>query len=117
MRAFKIQNDSKGNSYFEEGFLPEYVIIKSNCFIIQTKIEDYQKHQHTAPREQYVITLKGKLKFTTSDGKQFIIEPGIILIAKDISGAGHSWELMEGDDWQRIYIIPEQNTEDQFTAL
>ena len=116
MRAFRIQNDSLGNSYFEEGNLPEYVSIKSERFIIQTKIEEYQKHQHPAPREQYVITVKGKLRFTTSDQRQFIIEPGIILIAKDIHGDGHSWELLEGDEWYRIYIVPEQNSDDAFVA-
>jgi quercetin dioxygenase-like cupin family protein len=116
MRAFRIQNDSLGNSYFEVGTLPEYVSIESERFIIQTKIEAYQKSQHPAPREQYVVTLKGKLRFTTSDGNQFILEPGIILVAKDIHGEGHSWELIEGDDWQRIYIVPNQNSEDAFIA-
>lgn len=114
MRAIRLQNDSLGNSYFEEGFLPEYESIPCERFVIQTKIEEYQKHQHPAPREQYVVTLKGKLRFTTSDGKHFIIEPGIILVAKDIHGEGHSWELIEGDEWHRIYVIPNHNDEDAF---
>lgn len=114
MRAFRIQNDSLGNSYFESGSLPEYFSIKSERFIIQTKIEDYQKHQHPAPRVQYVVTLKGKLRFTTSDGNQFILEPGIILVARDIHGEGHAWELIKGDEWQRIYIVPDPNSDDEF---
>lgn len=114
MRAFRIQNDALGKSYFEEGTLPEHFEIKSERFVIETKIEEYQKHQHQAPRFQYVVTLKGKLRFTTSDKKQIIIEPGIILIAKDTFGEGHSWELIEGDEWHRIYIIPNQNDVDAF---
>lgn len=116
MRTFRIQNDTLGNSYFEEGILPEYYSINCERFVIQTKIEEYQRHQHPAPREQYVVTLKGKLRFTTSDGKQFILEPGIILLAKDIHGEGHSWELIEGDEWHRIYIIPNQNEADVFVV-
>ena len=116
MKAFRIQNDSLGNSYFEEGSLPEYFSMDCERFIIQTKVEEYQKHQHAAPREQYVVTLKGKLQFTTSDGKQFVLEPGIILVAKDIHGEGHSWELIEGDEWHRIYIIPNRNAEDYFSV-
>lgn len=116
MRAFRIQNDSLGNSYFQEGTLPEHFSIKSERFIIATQIEDYQKHQHPAPRVQYVVTLKGKLRFTTSDERQFIIEPGIILVAKDIHGEGHSWELIEGDEWCRVYIIPNQNDDDAFVV-
>ena len=114
MRAFRLLNDSLGNSYFEKGSLPEYFSINSERFVIETKIAEYQKHQHPAPRVQYVVTLKGKLRFTTSDGKHFILEPGIILVAKDIQGEGHSWEIIEGDEWQRIYIIPNQNAEDEF---
>lgn len=116
MRAIRIQNDSLGNSYFEEGTLPEYYSIESERFVIETQIQEYQKHQHPAPRVQYVVTLKGKLRFTTSDGKQFILEPGIILVAKDIVGEGHSWEIIEGDEWQRIYIIPNQNAKDEFVV-
>ena len=117
MRAFRIQNDSLGNSYFEEGVLPEHFNIKSERFIIATQIEEYQKHQHPAPRIQYVVTLKGKLRFTTSDGNQFILEPGIILIAKDIQGEGHSWEIIDGSEWHRIYIIPDQNAADEFVII
>ncbi len=116
MRAFRIQNDSLGNSYFESGSLPEYFSIESERFVIETKIQEYQKHQHPAPRVQYVVTVKGKLRFTTSDRKQFILEPGIILVAKDIHGEGHSWEIIEGEEWHRIYIIPNQNAEDAFVV-
>lgn len=114
MKAIRLLNDTLGNSYFEKGTLPEYHKIDVDYFNIQTKIEPYQQHQHTAPREQFVVTLKGKLEFTTSEGKTFIIEPGIILIAKDIKGEGHSWRIIEGNSWERIYIVPTQNDLDYF---
>jgi len=114
MRAFRIQNDAFGKSYFEEGLLPEHFNLKSDHFFIATGIEDYQKARHTAPRYQYVVTLKGKLEFTTSDSKSFILEPGVILIAKDTEGEGHSWKLLEGDEWHRIYIVPNQDDDDGF---
>lgn len=94
--------------------MTEYHKIEVEYFNIQTKIETYQQHQHTAPRYQFVITLKGKLEFTTSEGNTFIIEPGIILIAKDTHGEGHSWKIIEGDSWERIYIVPSQNALDHF---
>jgi len=114
MRAFRIQSDNLGKSYFEEGVLPEHFNLNSDHFFIATGIEDYQKIQHPAPRYQYVVTLKGKLEFTTSDGKSFILEPGIILIAKDTEGEGHSWKLVESEEWHRIYIVPNQNDDDGF---
>jgi quercetin dioxygenase-like cupin family protein len=114
MKAIRLLNDVHGNSYFEKGTLPEYHKIAVDYFNIQTKVEPYQQIQHTAPRYQFVVTIKGKLKFTTSEGESFIIEPGIILIAKDTEGEGHSWELIEGEVWERIYIVPTQNDLDYF---
>jgi quercetin dioxygenase-like cupin family protein len=114
MRAIRLLHDTNGNSYFETGTLPEYHKINAEYFNIQTKVEPYQQVQHTAPRYQFVVTLKGKLQFTTSDGKQFILEPGIILIAKDTEGKGHSWKILEGEKWERIYIVPIKNALDHF---
>ena len=114
MKAIRLLNDENGDSYFETGTLPQYAKIEVDYFDIQTKIDPYQQRQHTAPRYQYVITLKGKLEFTTSNGKQFIIEPGIILIAKDTKGKGHSWRIIEGENWERIYIVPNQDALDNF---
>jgi quercetin dioxygenase-like cupin family protein len=116
MKAIRLLHDVLGNSYFETGTLPEYHKIEVDYFNIQTKIEPYQQQQHTAPREQFVVTLKGKLEFNTSEGKTFIIEPGIILIAKDTKGEGHSWRIIEGESWERIYIVPTQNDLDYFVA-
>ena len=114
MKAIRLLSDENGDSYFEKGTLPEYENIKAEYFNIQTEIEPYQKRQHAAPRYQYVITLKGKLKFTTSDGKQFTLKPGIILIAKDVKGEGHSWEIIKGKKWERIYIVPNSEADDKF---
>jgi hypothetical protein len=117
MQAFRILNNKEGKSYFEEGTLPEHFDFDVDYFFIQTNIEEYQKRQHQAPRYQYVVTLKGKLEFTTSDGKKFILEPGIVLVAKDTHGEGHSWEMIEGTQWHRIYIVPKQDANDNFIVL
>jgi quercetin dioxygenase-like cupin family protein len=63
-----------------------------------------------------VLTLKGKLRFTVSNGETFIIEPGIILIANDTKGVGHTWEIVDGNEWERIYIPLEEDVEDHFIA-
>ena len=74
-------------------------------------------HSHPAPRYQFVITLKGKLKFKVTNGDNFIIEAGIVLIAKDFEWQGHTWEIMEGNEWHRIYIVPDEDGEDYFKSL
>jgi hypothetical protein len=49
-----------------------------------------------------------------SDGSVFIIEPGIILLAEDVVGKGHSWELIEGEKWERLYIPVANSDESLF---
>ena len=103
--AFRLMRNEKGESFFEKGTIRTKVKIKTNELWFANKIDSWQIGAHTAPRKQFVITLSGKLKFTTSDHDTFTIEPGIILLAEDIEGEGHEWEMMEGHEtWKRIYI-------------
>ena len=117
MKAFKLINTNGVNCSFQEGTIPELTHINVNYFFIQTSIERNELSSHPAPRYQFVITLKGKLKFTVTNGDTFIIEPGIVLIAKDLEGKGHSWEIMDGNEWERIYIVPDQDADDYFKPL
>lgn len=114
MKAFKLININGTDCSFLEGTIPESVNIAATHFIVQTKFEKYQLSAHPAPRYQFVVTLKGKLKFTVTNGDSFIIEPGIILVAKDLIGEGHRWEILDGDVWERIYIVPQQDADDHF---
>ena len=103
--AIRLLRDKLGESYFERGTIRTHLKIKSPEFWFANEIDSWQIGAHTAPRKQFVITLSGKLKFTTSDEKSFIIEPGVVLLAEDIDGEGHVWEMIEGHKiWHRIYI-------------
>ena len=59
---------------------------------------------HTAPCEQFVITLSGTLEFTTRDGEMFVLRPGDILLASDTTGTGHRWRLIDDQPWRRLYV-------------
>ena len=103
--AIRLLRDDQGESYFEKGKILTDKKIKSEDFWFANEIDAWQIGPHTAPRKQFVVTLSGKLKFTTSDDRSFIIEPGIILLAEDVEGEGHIWEMIEGHEtWHRIYI-------------
>ena len=115
MKAFKLINTPDKLSAFESGTIPELECIDATHFFAQTST-GAQFSLHPAPRYQFVVTLKGKLKFTVSNGDSFIIEPGVILVAKDTEGVGHKWEILDGSEWHRIYIVPQANAEDHFKA-
>lgn len=117
MKAFKLINTNDNDSSFIEGSVKELEHIQAEYFFFQTSIETYQLSSHPAPRHQFVITVKGKLKFTVTNGETFIIEPGVILLADDLKGKGHTWEILDGKEWHRIYLIPGKNTDECFTPL
>ena len=103
--AIRLLRDADGESYFEKGTVQTDFKIQSIEFWFANEIDSWQIGTHTAPRKQFVITLSGKLKFTTSNDLSFIVEPGIVLLAEDIDGDGHTWEMIEGhENWHRIYI-------------
>jgi quercetin dioxygenase-like cupin family protein len=117
MKAFRLINTNGTDSFYEEGTISELIHIPANYFVIQTGIEHYELSSHPAPRYQFVITVKGKLQFTVTNGDTFIIEPGVVLIAKDLKGKGHTWKIIEGNEWHRIYIVPDTNADDYFKPL
>jgi quercetin dioxygenase-like cupin family protein len=71
---------------------------------------------HTAPARQFVITLSGTLDFVTREEKHFILNPGILLLAEDTAGGGHSWRLVGNEPWRRLYVVLAPGAEVSFTA-
>ena len=69
---------------------------------------------HTAPVRQLVVTLAGDLSFSTRDGEQFALRPGDVLLAEDVSGSGHQWQLQGTDPWRRMYVVLAPGTEVPF---
>lgn len=112
--AFRLLSNSDGTSRFEKGTIPTLQSMNTSAFWISTITEEWEKNTHPAPRRQYVVTLKGNILFKVSDGSTFLIEPGVILIAEDTDGVGHSWEIIEGDQWERLYIPIEEEADDFF---
>jgi hypothetical protein len=114
MKAFKLININGSDCSFLEGQVKDMTHIDSDHFFTASTFEKYQLTAHPAPRYQFVITLKGKLKFTVTNGDSFIVEPGIVLIANDLLGKGHIWEILDGEEWHRIYIVMKEGGEDLF---
>ncbi|MFC3395247.1 hypothetical protein [Brenneria rubrifaciens] len=113
--AIKLINTTGNHSAFLKGSIPALEKLPSQQFWINNATEDWEKSFHPAPRKQYVLTLKGKLKFKVSDGSTFILSPGTVLLAEDTHGEGHSWEMVEGNEWVRAYL-PIINNKDYFIA-
>ncbi|MEO6315136.1 MAG: hypothetical protein ABIU63_18030 [Chitinophagaceae bacterium] len=108
--AVKLLNTNNDDCTFQYGKLPDNTIFEASSCWLQKRTKEFENTLHPAPRVQYVVTLKGKLKFTVTDGRSFVIEPGIIIVAADTKGVGHSWKMIDGEAWERLYIpVPDGN--------
>jgi quercetin dioxygenase-like cupin family protein len=105
MRAVYIYTGPDGHSQFKDGYIHNQT--KVNTISTQFTESPAYSHLdwHNAPCSQFVITLKGTLEFTTHSGQSFIIKPGDVLIATDVTGSGHKWRLIDDEPWQRVYCI------------
>ena len=116
MRCIRLWTDSEGISRFEEGG----IVLKNGSPVnllsekFPTKSISFAETQagqlldwHNAPTKQFVITLRGTLDFWNNLDEHFVITPGDILLAEDVTGSGHSWKLIGDDPWRRVYVILE----------
>lgn len=116
MSAIRLINNPDGTCSFEKGYIPTLKHASTTTFWSSNKTEDWEKNAHPAPRRQYVVTLKGKIRFKVSDGSTFLIKPGVILLAEDLKGKGHSWEMVHTKSWERLYIPLQEGADDLFVA-
>ena len=116
MRCIRLWTDSEGISLFEEGSIVlkngSPVNLLSDKFLTKSiSFAETQAGQsldwHNAPTKQFVITLRGTLDFWNKLDDHFVITPGDILLAEDVTGSGHSWKLIGDDPWRRVYVILE----------
>lgn len=114
--AYRLVNNADGTCKFEKGKIPTLKHMNTTTFWMSNKTEDWEKNAHPAPRRQYVITIKGNIRFKVSDGSTFLIKPGTVLLAEDLKGKGHSWDMVKTKEWERIYIPIAENADDFFIA-
>ena len=60
---------------------------------------------HPAPARQYVIILQGRSKITIGDGSSHTFSTGDVLFADDLTGRGHTTEVV-GDQPRVSIFVP-----------
>jgi quercetin dioxygenase-like cupin family protein len=114
IRCIRIWTGDDQQSRFEEGFIALESGTQGDLLSgkMPVKTVSFQETAsggtldwHTAPVRQLVITLSGTLDFETRAKQQFILKPGVVLLAEDTVGGGHSWRLIDAEPWRRIYVV------------
>ena len=68
--------------------------------------DDYGFEQHLAPRQRFVVILKGAIEVEVSDGEVRVLGPGTVLLADDTTGVGHKSRSVGTQERLAIYIQP-----------
>ena len=125
IRCIRLWTGDDGESRFEEGWvalesgvrgdlLSEKLAVTAASF--QLTESGGTLDWHTAPVRQLVVTLSGTLELQTRAKKCFILKPGIVLLAEDTIGGGHSWRLVDNEPWRRIYVVLDTSAQVPFKA-
>ena len=124
-QCIRLWTGTDGQSHFEEGVIDLKLGSHGDLLSGKMPVTTVSFHEtasggtldwHTAPVRQFVITLSGTLDFQTRANQHFILKPGVVLLAEDTVGGGHSWQLVDADPWRRIYVILAPGAEVPFKA-
>ncbi|MBC3539698.1 hypothetical protein ACFSC6_21585 [Rufibacter sediminis] len=105
IKAYKLYTGADGHSYVEKGTIAEKVFTQVTSLHFKETPPHATYDWHPAPDTQYVLTLTGTLEFTTSLGETFTLQPGEVLLATDLTGAGHKWKMLGDQPWKRAYVV------------
>ncbi len=114
IEAYQLYTTTDGGSAFHHGWVDEDTFFEAKAISFARTDAGSTYEWHRAPRKQYVLTFRGELTFTTTDGKSFVLKPGTVLIAGDTEGKGHRWELSDAGDWIRSYVVFPEDQEPNF---
>jgi quercetin dioxygenase-like cupin family protein len=125
IRCIRLWTGDDQQSHFEEGWITlgggtRGDLLSGKIPAISASMQETASggtfDWHTAPVRQLVITLSGTLDFQTRAKQHFTLKPGVVLLAEDTSGGGHSWRLIDEEPWRRIYVVLGPGAEVPFKA-
>jgi hypothetical protein len=59
---------------------------------------------HNADARRYVIPVSGRAEVEVGGGQKFSVDSGRIYIAEDLTGKGHTFRVVGGDDWVALFV-------------
>ena len=114
IRAYLLYTGADGHSHVQCGSIEAGALTNVKSIHFKETPAHSSYDWHTAPDHQFVITLSGVLEFTTTLGEKFVLHPGEILVATDVTGPGHQWRLINDEPWKRAYVVFEEGTDVHF---
>jgi quercetin dioxygenase-like cupin family protein len=114
IKAWHLYTGPDGQSHVVRGSLSGGKLVEAESILFKETPPHSTLDWHDAPTTQYVITLAGVLEFTTMGGETFMIHPGEVLVAEDVTGSGHKWRLVNDEPWKRAYVVFKDGADTHF---
>ncbi len=117
MRFTRIVRTPDGGSAFEpdsfeledrqvaEGVPPMAVTgLPSEGGVLFLRSAAFDSTPHPAPREQWVVMLRGTIEVTVTDGTRRRFAPGDLVLAADTTGTGHTTTGVGPPPFEALFI-------------
>ncbi|MEV4569905.1 hypothetical protein AB0K12_39660 [Nonomuraea sp. NPDC049419] len=117
MRYTKIARTADGGSAFEDGEImleqrhvadgvPAMAVggMRSSGGVQFLRSAAFDSTAHPAPREQWVVMLRGMIEVTVSDGSRRRFAPGDLVLAADATGMGHVTTGVGDPPFEALFI-------------
>ena len=114
IRAYRLYLGVDRNSHVQVGSVNSDDVITAESIMFEVTPVHSSYGWHDAPVEQYVVKLTGVLVFITTSGETCTIVPGVVLLAEDLTGTGHEWQMVGDDPRRRAYMIFPPGVDTQF---
>jgi quercetin dioxygenase-like cupin family protein len=59
---------------------------------------------HNADVRRYVITISGRSEVEVAGGQKFVVQPGQVVLAEDLTGKGHTFRVLGTSDWVALFV-------------
>ncbi len=114
MAFVRIYADAQGRSKFEDMATPYEPSDpaepgsfnqKATSVTFRSQPVGLVQDWHTAPRRQYIVTLRGMAEIETGNGEIRHFGPGDVLLADDLTGKGHVTRVI-GTETRLSVTIP-----------
>lgn len=116
IKAYQLITGADGHSHIKTGSVAENFSTKAISIKFKETEAGSNYNWHTAPTTQFVLTLTGTLEFTVFSGEKFTLKAGEVLIAMDVTGSGHTWQMLGNDRWKRAYVVFAEGEDVGFVA-
>jgi hypothetical protein len=117
MRYTRIVRTEDGGSVFAEGDIalveqhvaegvPPMVVggLPSAGGVVFLRSDEFGSAPHPAPREQWVVMLRGTIEVEVSDGSRRRFCPGDMVLATDTEGRGHTTSGVGAPPFEALFI-------------